>query len=59
MPLKSRVERLERRDAPETHLMIVIGEATPEQQALLDQGKVRRVIRMPDNGRGDHGHEQC
>ena len=56
-PLRSRVERLEQRDDTETSLMVIIGEPTADQQAILDTGKVRLVIQMPDNGRGDHGRE--
>jgi hypothetical protein len=57
-PIRSRIEALELRDDTETSLMVIIGEATSEQQRLIDAGKVRLVVRMPSNGRGDDGREQ-
>jgi hypothetical protein len=57
-PLRSRVERLEQRDDTETSLMVIVGEPTADQQRLLDAGKVRLLVQMPSNGRGDDGREQ-
>ena len=57
MNLQSRVERLENRSEAETGLLVIVGEATAEQQQMTDQGKVRVVVRMPDNGR-DHDRDQ-
>ena len=57
-PLKSRLDALELRDDSTTNLLIVIGEPTPEQKIIIAKGKVKLLIEMPDNGRGDNGHEQ-
>ena len=57
-PLRSRVERLEQRDDTETAFTVVIGEPTADQQRLIDAGKVRLLVQMPSNGRGDDGREQ-
>jgi hypothetical protein len=57
-PIRNRLDALEQRDDSTTNLLIVIGEATADQQRLIDAGKVRLVVQMPDNGRGDNGREQ-
>ena len=58
MNLQSRVERLEQRGESETGLLVIVGEATDEQQAMLDAGRVKVVVQMPSNGRDGHDRHQ-
>lgn len=57
MQIRQRVERLEQHTEAEQAVMVVVGEATLEQRCMIDQGRVRLLIEMPDNGRGDHGRD--
>lgn len=58
MQVRQRVEKLEQRGDSETAVLIVIGEPTPEQEALIDSGRVRVLFHIPDNGRGDIGRDR-
>ena len=57
MNLQSRIERLEQRALVEPDVLVVVGEPDAEQQAMLDAGKVRILVQLPDNGR-DRRHER-
>ena len=56
MQIRRRVERLEGSSEAEMTCMVIVGEPTPRQQAMLDADTVRMVIQIPDNGRG-HGRD--
>ncbi|NCC37721.1 MAG: hypothetical protein EOM24_37785 [Chloroflexia bacterium] len=58
MQIKQRVERLEQRGGAEAAIMVVVGDADRDQQQAIEQGKVRVIVRMPDNRRGDCGDHQ-
>jgi len=53
--LKSRVERLERHGEDDAISIVIVGDPTPEQKAVLASGRVRTVFYLPSNGR-DHEH---
>jgi hypothetical protein len=55
--LKRRIEALEQRADSESAFVVLVGEPTAEQQAMLDTGKVRILVQLPDNGR-DRRHER-
>ena len=55
--LRQRIERLEQRALVEPDVLVVVGEPDAEQQAMLDAGKVRILVQLPDNGR-DRRHER-
>ena len=58
-PIRSRLDALERHTDTETAFMVVIGSSpTPEQKIIIAKGKVKLLIEMPDNKRGDYGREQ-
>jgi hypothetical protein len=57
MNLQSRIERLEQRTLVEPDVLVVVGEPDAEQRAMLDTGKVRILVQLPDNGR-DRRHER-
>lgn len=52
--LKRRIEALEQRAQAEPDVVVIVGEPDSEQQAMLDTGKARVVIRLPDNKRDRH-----
>jgi len=58
MTLKRRLEQLEQQSESETACMVVIGEPTPEQQSAINKGRVRLVVRIPDNGRERDGRNR-
>lgn len=57
MNLQGRIERLEQRTQTAPDVVVVVGEPTAEQQAAIDAGKVRVLVHLPPNGRGDYGHD--
>ena len=52
--LRQRIERLEQRTLVEPDVLVVVGEPDAEQRAMLDAGKVRILVQLPDNGRDRH-----
>ena len=57
MSLQRRIEALEQRADSESAFVVLVGEPDAEQQAMLDAGKVRILVQLPDNGR-DRRHER-
>jgi len=61
MSVKARLARLERLQAqhdPAQAVLLVIGEPTPEHQAMLDHGQYRVALFLPDNGRDPRGTDE-
>ena len=56
MSLQRRIEALEQRADSESAFVVLVGEPDAEQQAMLDAGKVRILVHLPDNRR-DRRHE--
>jgi len=57
-PLRTRIEALESQTDRAQAVLLVIGESTPEQQAMLDHGQYRVALFLPNNDRDPRGtHE--